>query len=190
MTNRALPVLPGCARWAATRIEIYSKNSLDGAAYACEEHASAMVAVLVGAGWSAQPMLLVPGIDRSCGYVHRYATGRLMLGTGTGHPSWCARDHCRERRQHRSERLPVGTGRPEAVDVDIALVEEDVPGVEMEPRVIMRVAEADAGREVVLSTAQAVVLAYRLRQLLDLDKVRCGNGRWRWIPPRSPRKGR
>lgn len=190
MTSRLLPELPGCGRSATRRVEIYSESSLDGVAYACGAHAPATVAVLGRAGWTGLPMVLAPEIVRSCGHLHRYPTGRLVLATGTDHPSWCTRERCQERRQHRSGQLPVGTGRPEAVDVDLSLIEEDVPGLAVEPRVIMRVAEDDVVHEIVLSTAQTVVLGYRLRQLLDLDGTRCRNGRWRWMPPRAPRKRR
>ncbi|MFB9543829.1 hypothetical protein [Micromonospora sagamiensis] len=142
-----------------------------------------MIAVIGGEGWSAQSVVLAPDIERPCGHVYRYATGRLAVRDSADHPSWCSRAGCRERRQHRSRRLPVSSGRPEVVRADVALVAGDIPGMDMPPRVTLRVSEDDVCREIVLSTAQAAVLVHRLRQLLDLSGARPRNGRWRF-PPR------
>ncbi|MEV0330131.1 hypothetical protein AB0H63_27305 [Micromonospora echinospora] len=174
-----LPPIPGCGGPATVRLEIYSRGSLDGAAYACQHHAPSITALIESGGWSAQAVVLAPDIERPCGHVYRYATGRLAVRVPADHPSWCSRESCRERRQHRSRRLPVGTGRPEAVLADVALVAEDVPGTGVAPMVVVRASEDDVCQEIVLSTAQAAVLAHRIRQLLDRTVKRHRNGRWR-----------
>ncbi|MFE0589159.1 hypothetical protein [Micromonospora echinospora] len=139
-----------------------------------------MIALFESGGWSAQSVVLAPDIERPCGHVYRYATGRLAGRVPAGHPSWCIRDGCRERQQHRSRRLPVVTGRPEVVRADVALVAKDVSGMDVAPRLVLRAREDDVCQEIVLSMAQAAVLARRIRQLLDLTVTRQRNGRWRF----------
>ncbi|MEV7264724.1 hypothetical protein AB0N38_14340 [Micromonospora aurantiaca] len=178
---RTLPIaLPQCGEPATTRIEIYSADSLDANAYTCQMHVDAAVAAAENAGLTARMRIpIAPGVNRPCGYVHVYPTGRLAEEGEAAvpqHPHWCDRRGCDQRGQHRSVRLPVATGDPEAVILDVALIQTLGRGVE--PMLAMTVVDGDSGsRETVLSLGQGKVMSYQLRRLLDLSKGYRGNRR-------------
>lgn len=173
---RTLPIaLPRCGQPATTRIEIYSSGSLDASAYTCREHTIAAVDAIETAGLTAHQIGMAPTVERPCGYVHVYPTGALAEPDDQGHPPWCDRKDCAGRGQHRSLRLPVATGHPEAVIADVALVQALAAGVE--PMLAMTVVDGDAGREIVLSIGQGRVLSYQIRRLLDMSKGYSGNRR-------------
>ncbi|MET8908420.1 hypothetical protein [Micromonospora sp. NPDC004551] len=162
-----------------TRIEIYSTGSLDASAYTCNAHTAGALAAITEAGLDSQPVTLSPTVSRPCGYVHVYPTGQLADTTRPPHPPWCDRIGCDQRGRHRSIRLPVSTGHPEAVIVDVALIQ--VLGHGVEPMLAMTVVDSEAGsRETVLSLGQGRVLSYQVRRLLDLSKGYSGNRRPSW----------
>ncbi|MBC9006414.1 hypothetical protein [Micromonospora aurantiaca (nom. illeg.)] len=177
---RTLPIaLPQCGEPATTRIEIYSADSLDANAYTCQMHAEAAIAAVERAGRSASPITMAPGVQRPCGYVHVYPTGRLAEPEdGPAHPPWCDHKNCDQRGRHQSVRLPVSTGRPEAVIADLALTEALSAGVD--PMIALTVVDGDSGREIVLSLGQSRVLSYQIRRLLDLSNGHRGNRRPSW----------
>lgn len=177
---RTLPIaLPQCGEPATTRIEVYSAGSLDANAYTCDLHTAGAVAAVETADLTAYPVSMAPTVNRPCGYVHVYPTGRLAdPEDGPAHPPWCDRKNCDQRGRHQSVRLPVSTGRPEAVIADLALTEALAPGVD--PMVALTVVDGDSGREIVLSLGQGRVLSYQIRRLLDLSNGHGGNRRPSW----------
>lgn len=163
----ALPIaLPACGDAAATRIEVYSADSLDANAYTCGLHTDRALAEIGRAGLHGHPVPLAPDITRPCGHVHVYPTGRLGDQHDRGHPSWCDRAGCATRGQHRSIQLPISVGQPEAAIAYLALTRGLAPG--LEPTLTLTVVDGDAGTEVVLSLKQGRVLSYQVRRLLDL----------------------
>ncbi|KKK06219.1 hypothetical protein [Micromonospora sp. HK10] len=171
-----LPTLPVCGEPATVRIELYTADSLDGCAYTCAAHAAQATAVVGRAGLDAHPVGLAPDVDRPCGYLHVYATGRLATGEGPGHPRWCDRDGCERRGQHRSRARHVGTNRPETFIVDVRLVRALHPAAE--PMVNLTSVAGGAAATLLLSISQARVLRYRLAHLLDEAKAARNGGRW------------
>lgn len=171
--------LPLCGLQATTRIEIYNANSLDASAYTCPEHTRTALAAVTDAGMQARPIPMAPDISRPCGHVHVYPTGTLADPHDVGHPSWCDRKDCVQRGRHRSIRLPVSTGTPEAAIVDVSLTQALARGAE--PMMALTVVDGDSGsRETVLSLGQGRVLSYQVRRLLDLSKGYSGNRRPTW----------
>ncbi|MBM0257033.1 hypothetical protein [Micromonospora sp. 4G55] len=177
---KTLPItLPTCGVQATTRIEVYSARSLDANAYTCSEHTGPTIAAIEAAGMSAETVPLAPDVERPCGYVYVYATGHLTDPVDVDHPAWCDRADCPGRGRHRSVRLPVVTGQPEAVIADVALTQTLGPGVD--PMLSLTVVDGESGsREVVLSLGQGRVLSYQVRRLLDLSKGYPGNRRPSW----------
>ncbi|QGN47906.1 hypothetical protein GKC29_14315 [Micromonospora sp. WMMC415] len=163
----ALPVaLPECGDSAATRIEVYSADSLDANAYTCHVHTDEALAAIGRAGLHGHPVPLAPDITRPCGHVHVYPTGQLGDRHDPGHPPWCDRAGCTTRGQHRSVQLPISVGQPEAAIAYLALTRCLAPA--LEPALTLTVVDGDTGTEVVLSLGQGRVLSYRVRRLLDL----------------------
>ena len=176
---RTLPIaLPQCGEPATTRIEVYSAGSLDASAYTCPLHTESAVSAVERASLSAHPVPMAPTVNRPCGYVHVYPTGQLADPVDPGHPQWCDRKDCDQRGQHRSIRLPVSTGQPEAVIADVALTQALGQGVT--PMLSLTVVDGHSGREIVLSLGQGRVLSYQVRRLLDLAKGYAGNRRPSW----------
>lgn len=175
-----LPIaLPQCGTPATTRIEVYSAGSLDASAYTCTAHTADALAAIHAAGLDSQPVTLAPGVNRPCGYVHVYPTGQLADPTQPPHPPWCDRLGCDQRGRHRSIRLPISTGKPEAVIADVALVQ--VLGQGVAPMLALTVVDGDSGsRETIMSLGQGRVLSYQVRRLLDLSKGYSGNRRASW----------
>jgi hypothetical protein len=174
---RTLPIalLPECGEPATTRIEIYSAGSLDASAYTCTPHTSQALTAINAAGLDAHPIALSPTVSRPCGYLHVYPTGKLVNPTDPIHPHWCDRTDCGLRGRHRSIRLPVSSGQPEAVIADLALTQ--ALGEAVEPMLSLTVVDGDSGREFILSLGQGRVLSYQVRRLVDLAKGRSGNRR-------------
>lgn len=174
-----LPIaLPMCGEPATTRIEVYGGDSLDAAAYTCDPHVSGALATVAEAGMLGRT---APGplrVSRPCGYVHAYPTGQLAQPDDIRHPQWCDRRNCVQRQQHRSLRLPVNTGRPEAAIIDVSLVQalSDV----VDPMMALNVVDGDHSSELVLSTGQGRVLSYQVRRLLDMSKGHPGGRRPAW----------
>ena len=167
-----LPSLPACGRAAEVRIEAYGDDSLDASVYVCRQHVTSGAAALHAYGWRAEPAAVRPLVPRPCGYAYRYPTGRLA---DLAHPHWCDRRGCLDRRRHRSLRLPVSAGRPEAAVAEVSLAQGLTAG--LEPVIALAVVGPD-GHELTLSLGQGRVLSYQVRRLLDLT------GRWRRPAPR------
>ncbi|NJP32883.1 hypothetical protein [Micromonospora thermarum] len=164
----SLPALPACARPADVRIEVYGGDSLDASVYVCRQHVTLSAAALDAYGWRAEPAAVRPLVTRPCGYAYRYPTGRLA---DLAHPHWCDRRGCLDRHRHRSLRLPVTSGRPEASIAEVSLSQGLTAGLEP----VIALAVADAGNhEVTLSLGQGRVLSYQVRRLLDLTSRRRG----------------
>ncbi|WP_422734056.1 hypothetical protein ACN26Y_00330 [Micromonospora sp. WMMD558] len=166
---RTLPIaFPHCGAPAAVRIEIYSSESLDASAYVCPQHTTPAIAVIETTGHTAHPVTLASDVSRPCGHLHVYPTGRLADPVDMSHPHWCDRRDCGQRGRHKSVRLPVSSGHPEPVIVDIALTQALGDAV----RSVLTVAVAnEGGQEVVLSFGQGRVLCYQVRRLLDLART-------------------
>jgi hypothetical protein len=75
-----LPILPACDQPATVRFEVYSPErgylhgSLDGATYACEQHALAHTAAIDLAGLIAYRCTAPMPLDRTCGHTYWYPT--------------------------------------------------------------------------------------------------------------------
>jgi hypothetical protein len=170
--------LPQCGEPAAVRIEVYSHDgaSLDASAYTCPGHTIHALAVIDRAGRTGRPIGMAPDITRPCGHVHVYPTGQLADPADMPHPSWCDRKDCRQRGRHRSIRLPVTTGHPEAAIVDMSLTQALIRDAEL--MMVLTVVDGDNGsRETALSLGQGRVLSHQVRRLLDLSKGYSGNRR-------------
>jgi hypothetical protein len=75
-----VPILPACDRAATVRFEVYSPaggtlhGSLDGATYACEEHALAHLTAIEMARLTAYRCSAPIPLDRTCGHTFWYPT--------------------------------------------------------------------------------------------------------------------
>jgi hypothetical protein len=75
-----VPILPACDLPATVRLEVYSPSgghlhgSLDGATYACEEHALTHTAAIDGVGLVAYRCHGEMPLDRQCGDTYWYPT--------------------------------------------------------------------------------------------------------------------
>ncbi|TYB97123.1 hypothetical protein FXF53_20480 [Micromonospora sp. WP24] len=165
--------LPACDQPATARIEVYSTTptgeSLDAAVYACtNQHVADAMAAIRLAGFTAHRTPLDVDVQRRCGAVHVFPTGRLAH---TGHPAWCDRQDCAGRLEHRSPALPANPSGGELVDVRVALVQ-----LTAAPTVtLIEVTFTDTPTDVVvrvLPLGQAVSLAYRVLELNDVAKGR------------------
>ncbi|MEW2380730.1 hypothetical protein AB0873_01345 [Micromonospora sp. NPDC047707] len=171
----ALPVaLPRCGESATLRLEIYSASggercgSLDASAYTCGQHGIPMMSAFELAGLTARRVPLAPDVWRPCGYVYVYQTGALAAPAGIAHPHWCDRHGCDQSGRHRSIRLPVNSGHPDPVIVDVALTHS--LGGATQPTLSVT-AVHDRGQEIVLSLGQARVLCHQVRRLLNLARI-------------------
>ncbi|WP_200213354.1 hypothetical protein [Micromonospora coerulea] len=176
MTN--LPFrLPECGRPAAVRIEAFTivagpqQGSLDASIYSCTDHAPDAVTAIEAADMEAHVVPMAPDIDRACGSIHIYPTGNLA--SDDRHPRWCDRKDCERRGEHRSPARNVDTGSPEAVIVDVALVQNVHPAAE--PQISLTGIDGAGAAEPVavhllLSIGQARTLRYRLATLIDASK--------------------
>lgn len=168
--------LPTCDRPASVRLEVYTPaggelGSLDASAYVCAEHVVQAGLAISAAGFTPQVFPLAPDVLRTCGQVHIYPTGNLA--DDDQHPRWCDRQNCERRGEHRSPARNVDTGQPEAVIVDVALVQNVHPAAE--PQISLTGIDGAGAAEPVavhllLSIGQARTLRYRLAQLIDATK--------------------
>lgn len=77
--NRRL-VWVGCGKPATVRIEVYGTDeagspvSLDGVAYACEQHARPAMAAVDAAGFAPQRGTAPLHLARTCGHITRFPT--------------------------------------------------------------------------------------------------------------------
>ncbi|MER7890607.1 hypothetical protein ABTX15_12355 [Micromonospora sp. NPDC094482] len=172
---RTLPTLPTCGESATVRIELYTADSLDAAAYTCAAHAIRATAAIDRAGMTSHPVGMAPDVDRPCGYLHVFPTGALADPGDQGHPRWCDRTDCQRRGQHRSPARHLDTNPPEAFIVDVALVQALHPAAE--PMVALTSVPGVAAASLLLSVGQARVLRYRLRHLLGAPKASRNEGR-------------
>ncbi|MEU5783857.1 hypothetical protein [Micromonospora lupini] len=165
-----VPTLPACGEPATVRIELYSADSLDAAAYTCVDHAIRATAAAARAGLEAHLLGMAPNVERPCGHVFVFPTGTLADSPADlAHPRWCDRNDCERRGQHRSRSLGVDTDRPEAFIVEAVLAQALHPAAE--PMVRMTGMEGGAATSLFLSIRQARILRYRLANLLDMTRA-------------------
>ncbi|MEU6204425.1 hypothetical protein ABZ814_12655 [Micromonospora musae] len=166
--------LPNCDQPAAVRIEVYSpangpqRGSLDASVYACNQHSADAETAIQAAQLTTHRVPLAPDVNRQCGHVHVFPTGRLA---NTDHPAWCDRQNCAGRLEHRSPALPANPTGGELVDVRVALVQlTAAPTVTLiEIGLTDTPGDTDAR---VFPLGQAVALAYRVLELNDVAKGR------------------
>ncbi|WP_422737970.1 hypothetical protein ACN263_01085 [Micromonospora sp. WMMD729] len=159
--------LVNCAERAVVRIEVYTafsesgEGSLDGAVYVCSAHPQTASDAIAMAGFASSTTPLGEDVDRPCGYVHIYPTGLLAA---SAHPSWCDREGCDARGEHRSRFFLVESPRQEASIISLSLAQTRQPPAE--PVVVLSVADRTATQRVVFSAREARNLRHRLGDLL------------------------